>query len=75
MHNNNRPVQALITRLCNEAAAAAADHAQQQQQQRRRPAPGLGAARGDILLLARLMDVLHTASVQVRTAAAVVYIH
>jgi len=65
-----RPIQALITRLCKEAAAAAADQQQRQQQQQQQqqlpPAPGLGAAREDTLLLARLLDVMYTANVQVR---------
>jgi hypothetical protein len=32
--------------------------------------PGLGQARSDALLLARLLDVLHTANVQVRCLSA-----
>ena len=61
-----RPVQALITRLCKDASAAAAE--QQHQLPPNAPRPqllGLGASRGDVLLLARLLDVLHTANVQV----------
>jgi hypothetical protein len=62
-----RPVQALIARLCKDAAAAAADQQQQQVPPNTpRPPPGLGAGRGDVLLLARLLDILHTANVQVR---------
>ncbi|WIA14643.1 hypothetical protein OEZ85_003147 [Tetradesmus obliquus] len=51
-----RPVQALLTRFAKDAL----QHAGAPPGAR----PGLGQARGDALLLARLLDVLHAANVQ-----------
>jgi hypothetical protein len=60
-----RPVQALITRLCNEAAAAAEGQQQPLQQRGTQPSPGIAAVRGDVLLLARLLHISYTANAQV----------